>query len=447
MRKNACAAFWACLSFFLAERAYAGGYEPLVQIPGVPEGEVDISKYLVGIYNFLLSIVGIVAVVMLIIGGMKYITAAGSGSAVQNAKDTIKDAIFGLLLALMSYVIVSTINPDVLYLRQPGAALTKENITITTANNGATFVHNADGTITYTSPEGYSVILRDEPSQTAQEQADMIASGDLTVLVPVSMQVDYMNTQRSCIAPGSPKGSEDPSYKGKCVCVVGRREITLAAGSTSCSDECMRRNLCGYKFLSIKLNARHGYTQEDGSLGSSGEGSSQTEAGSDEGNLIPASYDLTSDTAVHADEIWEMTQTNDPNWGDFQITFENQNEQFATTATHIFPCAILVTNEQEFHSDQHFVYWVGLGTTVGEKDTLYQDMNWDYLGNCTDGGGGLYGISAGECNQAWTDRIILAKYSDDIVDKCKFCNLADDGSIGKAYRFVRTLTCRGGYWQ
>ncbi len=53
---------------------YAGATEwtPLVRIPGLPAtGTVNLSMYLIGLYNFLLSIVGIVAVIMLIIGGMR----------------------------------------------------------------------------------------------------------------------------------------------------------------------------------------------------------------------------------------------------------------------------------------------------------------------------------------------------------------------------------------
>jgi len=102
----------------------AKAYEPLVRIPGLPAaGPINLSQYIVGLYNFLLSIVGIVAVMMLIIGGMKYITAAGNASIVGDAKDTIWNAIFGLLLALLSWVIVSTINPDVLYIKHPASNL------------------------------------------------------------------------------------------------------------------------------------------------------------------------------------------------------------------------------------------------------------------------------------------------------------------------------------
>jgi len=106
-----------------ANFASAVEWTPLVRIPGLPPtGTVNLSMYLIGLYNFLLSIVGIVAVIMLIIGGMRYITAVGNPSAIGDAKDIITNAIIGLILALLSWVFISTINPDVLYIKQPGSA-------------------------------------------------------------------------------------------------------------------------------------------------------------------------------------------------------------------------------------------------------------------------------------------------------------------------------------
>ncbi len=449
------------------------GYEPLVTIPGVEDGEVDISSYLLGIYNFLLSIVGIVAVVMLIIGGMKYITAAGSGGAVSSAKETIKDALFGLLLALLSYVIVGTINPDVLYLRQPGAALVAgkdQNIAGSQdwiVSETGTLAKLEDGSYLYTNLAGVTVLIEDneERNEDADTIAQQIAEGTLEPAYTEEQLVGAMERQVSCIAAGSPSGITDPNYQGKCVCAVGNREVVLqqttADDGGGCNEECEMKGLCGYKFLSVKINARHGYDQEDGSI------SSSTSAGSSEIDPSAAplpgangeseedlpEYTLTSDTAIHSDELWEMTQTNDPTWGDFNITFEENEETgqekkyYYLQNRNIYPCAILVTNEEEFADDEHFVYWVPLGTVVGgnEFSSLYYDLNGNYQGGCNTGN--LFNIAHGDCDQAWTDRVMLAKYADDIVDKCKYCNLADQGSIGKAYRWTRPLTCRGGYWQ
>ncbi|MFA6336280.1 MAG: hypothetical protein WCX48_12165, partial [Bacteroidales bacterium] len=267
-----------------------------------------------------------------------------------------------------------------------------------------------------------------------------------------------------CIAPGSPSGNSDPSYRqsgGKCTCITGRK-VVLSEGKTDCNVVCEDANACGYKFLAIRLNARHGYTKTDGTIDSS------TDSGSTETTVSdPPEYDLTNDAQVHSDELWEMTGTNNPTWGGFNIVYAmterwltlqhgyeevklDAPRRYEQTDTDIYPCAILITNEKENSSDdQHFVYWVPLGTTVGENKNLFTDIkSGGYKGGCEnkDKPAGYYSIVTGTCDQAWTDRVMLAKYSDSVVDKCEFCGLAE-GEDEKIYRFKSTLTCTSGYWQ
>lgn len=482
MKKNAFGVFLALSMFwisgFYASVSYAGdgttpaatgttnaakGYEPLVKIPGVDATEVDISNYLLGMYNFLLSIVGIVAVVMLIIGGMKYIMAAGSGGAVSSAKETIKDAILGLLLALLSYVIVGTINPDVLYLRQPGASFSKDNAGVNLS--GGTFVKNpapdgatAGTNYTFTTPEGYERIVSEETMQ-------QLMSGEMEYEPDVTEKLTAMKKDLSCIYPGSVSGNSDPSYNDrvKCKCIDGTEKVTLPVGETKCTIACEKAEHCGNKFISIELNAEHGYTKNGVIDAGTSVGAVATDTASTDGTGtdIPV-YDLTADAQVHTDKIFELQGVNKPGWGDFQIVYATtettQSAQVGSTTetvpakayveqgNELYPCAIMLTNRLDFGAKQHWVYWVTLGTTLGTPTSLYDNIKNGYVSNCTQGGGGYYGIKAGTCDQAWTDRVLLAKYSDDIVDKCVGCGLAD-GSDEKIYRFSGTVTCKGGYWQ
>ncbi|MCK5412824.1 MAG: hypothetical protein KAI57_00430 [Candidatus Pacebacteria bacterium] len=115
-------AFLLVSSFaFVGIVSAATTWDPLVKIPGIPSTGINLSTYLVGLYNFMLSVVGIVAVMMLIVAGMRYITAAGNATSVTDAKSIAGNAVVGLLLALLSFVILKTINPDVLYLKKPGS--------------------------------------------------------------------------------------------------------------------------------------------------------------------------------------------------------------------------------------------------------------------------------------------------------------------------------------
>lgn len=80
--------------------------------PGeAPEGSElpNLIKYL---YMFSLGIVGIIALLSMLIGAVKYILSAGNASKAGDAKDQIYSAILGIILLLASVIILRTINPD-----------------------------------------------------------------------------------------------------------------------------------------------------------------------------------------------------------------------------------------------------------------------------------------------------------------------------------------------
>lgn len=86
------------------------------QIPGLeflPLGSgAKIEDVLPAIYTFGLGLVGISALVMLIIGGMMYMSAGDSQDQTKRARSFMGNAIWGLVLALLSWLILYTINPD-----------------------------------------------------------------------------------------------------------------------------------------------------------------------------------------------------------------------------------------------------------------------------------------------------------------------------------------------
>ncbi|MFH1712899.1 MAG: hypothetical protein ABH896_01805 [Candidatus Jacksonbacteria bacterium] len=93
-----------------------------IPIPGVTDGcgylcdingdkKGDVVDYVVAIYKFLVGAAAIMAVFMIMVGGYQWIFAMGSSSRIESAKDTIKSALFGLLLTLFSYQVLHFINP------------------------------------------------------------------------------------------------------------------------------------------------------------------------------------------------------------------------------------------------------------------------------------------------------------------------------------------------
>ncbi len=59
------------------------------------------------VISLLLTALGIIAVIMIIIGGVRYTTSQGDSSGLKSAKDTIIYAVVGLVVAMLSYAIVN----------------------------------------------------------------------------------------------------------------------------------------------------------------------------------------------------------------------------------------------------------------------------------------------------------------------------------------------------
>lgn len=73
--------------------------------------------FIIGVYKYLAGVAGILATVMMMWGGYNYVISFGSASKFQQAQDIIVSAMIGLALVLGSYVILYTINPDLVQFR------------------------------------------------------------------------------------------------------------------------------------------------------------------------------------------------------------------------------------------------------------------------------------------------------------------------------------------
>jgi len=107
-------------------------YTPLAPLPGLPAGEAfetsrnctkdangketctcPFGNYLNIIIKLVIGIAAVLAMVMIVMGGIEYMTTE-LVSGKENGKDTIRNAILGLLIALGAYLILNTINPQLL---------------------------------------------------------------------------------------------------------------------------------------------------------------------------------------------------------------------------------------------------------------------------------------------------------------------------------------------
>ena len=113
------------IKLLIVSLAFAGGLAFLLPVPEVSavnvfneacrgaestalcQGRSDSAESMVSpIISTLLYIIGIVAVVMIIIGGIMYTTSAGDPGKTKKAKDTILYSVIGLVVAVLAYAIV-----------------------------------------------------------------------------------------------------------------------------------------------------------------------------------------------------------------------------------------------------------------------------------------------------------------------------------------------------
>lgn len=93
----------------------------------------NLAIYISTLYTYGLQMVGMLAVFMIILGGIKYLTAGGDMGRTKKAIENITNATIGLVLALATYVILNTINPALLQFKPPAVDVVQRQ-TITTEN-------------------------------------------------------------------------------------------------------------------------------------------------------------------------------------------------------------------------------------------------------------------------------------------------------------------------
>lgn len=106
-------------------------FTPQIKIPGTAiDGTVEVGKqvgtkmistllpsYIGAFYKYGLTVTGLLATVILMAGGIIWLTSAGNESKVKQAKEMIFGSLAGVLLLFSSYIILETINPELVKLR------------------------------------------------------------------------------------------------------------------------------------------------------------------------------------------------------------------------------------------------------------------------------------------------------------------------------------------
>lgn len=76
-------------------------------IPG--GGGLSVAEIITAVINFILQFAAALAVLMIVLGGIRYITSAGNEDALKQGRNIVLYAIIGLVIIILSFVIVNFI--------------------------------------------------------------------------------------------------------------------------------------------------------------------------------------------------------------------------------------------------------------------------------------------------------------------------------------------------
>lgn len=76
-----------------------------------------LAKYVAALQRYAIGIIGMLAVITLMIGGVIWLTAGGSPEKISEAKNWIVGSLSGLILTFGAYLLLYTINPDLTLLK------------------------------------------------------------------------------------------------------------------------------------------------------------------------------------------------------------------------------------------------------------------------------------------------------------------------------------------
>lgn len=92
-------------------------YYPLAPLPGIGQNGApvnNLSQYIEAIFKLLIGISAGLAVIMITVGGIEYLSTDAIGGK-SEGRERIQHALLGLLLAISAWLILNTVNPSTLF--------------------------------------------------------------------------------------------------------------------------------------------------------------------------------------------------------------------------------------------------------------------------------------------------------------------------------------------
>ena len=99
---------------YLASAAYAQDASSYLDQINGGVGDTDLMTLIYSLINWAIGIAALICVVVLIVSGYKYITAAGDEGKVESATKTLTFAIIGLVVCFIAVILVRFVLQNVL---------------------------------------------------------------------------------------------------------------------------------------------------------------------------------------------------------------------------------------------------------------------------------------------------------------------------------------------
>ncbi|MFH2136325.1 MAG: pilin [Patescibacteria group bacterium] len=195
-----------------------------------------LGQYIAAIYKYAIGIVGILSGIMIVIGGLLWLTAGGAADRVSTAKSYIESSLVGLVIALTSFLLLYAINPkltefDSLRVNYIERA-TWENVDTAAASEAAA----SDASV----PEG------SRPIATSQQCDPAIPNCQITFSAPMD----------SGTGPGNPRALEFfQKMKVAATLLSGSTRFKVTTIASAAANCCVVFGSCGESNLRINYLA------------------------------------------------------------------------------------------------------------------------------------------------------------------------------------------------
>lgn len=114
-----------CFSLFLLFFSHTASAAVVNSFLNPTSGTTTLPEFLNDFYNFSIMISGIIAVLMIVVGGIYFIFSGAMPDKEREGKEIILGALWGLTLLLGAYFILKVVNPELTTLKDPGGEFAK----------------------------------------------------------------------------------------------------------------------------------------------------------------------------------------------------------------------------------------------------------------------------------------------------------------------------------